>query len=45
MFKEYIPPKNYIPITLVALGSYGREQMSLYSDIDLMIIYQDIEGV
>ncbi len=29
---------------MVALGSYGREQMSLYSDIDLMIIYQDIEG-
>jgi [protein-PII] uridylyltransferase len=42
MFEEYIPLKNNIPITLVALGSYGREQMSLYSDIDLMIVYQDI---
>ncbi len=42
MFDEYIPLKNHIPITLVALGSYGREQMSLFSDIDLMIVYQDI---
>jgi [protein-PII] uridylyltransferase len=42
MFGEYIPLKNHIPITLVALGSYGREQMTLYSDIDLMIVYEDI---
>ncbi len=43
-FKDYIPSKNYIPITLVALGSYGREQLSFQSDIDLMVVYKDIEG-
>jgi [protein-PII] uridylyltransferase len=43
-FKSYIPFINFIPISLVALGSYGREQLCLYSDIDLMIVYEDIEG-
>ncbi|WP_281951132.1 HD domain-containing protein [Nitrosophilus kaiyonis] len=44
MFGLYVPMSNSIPITLVALGSYGREQMAPYSDIDLMIVYEDIEG-
>ncbi len=44
MFGVYIPMKNSIPIGLVALGSYGREQLCVYSDIDLMIVYKEIPG-
>ena len=43
-FGHYIPITNQLPITLLALGSYGREQLSVYSDIDLMIVYKDIAG-
>jgi len=43
-FKEYVPLINSIPITIVALGSYGREQLCVYSDIDLMVVYEDIDG-
>ncbi len=41
-FKAYIPMINTIPISIVAMGSYGREQLCVYSDIDLLIIYKDI---
>jgi len=44
MFGDYAPMKNSIPIALVALGSYGREQLCLYSDIDLMIVYKRVDG-
>ncbi len=44
MFKIYTPLSNTIPITVVALGSYGREQLAPYSDIDLMIVYEEVEG-
>ena len=44
VFGEYQPNKTSIPITLVALGSYGREEMNSRSDIDIMITYQDISG-
>ncbi|MBL0721708.1 MAG: HD domain-containing protein [Sulfurovum sp.] len=44
MFREYQPLKNSLPITLAALGSYGREQLCVYSDIDLLIVYRDIDG-
>jgi [protein-PII] uridylyltransferase len=44
MFDTYMPLTNTLPITLVALGSYGREQLCVHSDIDLMIVYKDIQG-
>jgi len=44
MFGDYIPMKNSIPLSLVALGSYGREQLCVHSDIDLMLVYKDIPG-
>ncbi len=43
-FGGYIPMKNSLPITLMALGSYGREQLCVYSDIDLMIVYKETIG-
>ncbi len=42
MFGNYMPMTNVIPVTLAALGSYGREQLCVHSDIDLMIVYEDI---
>jgi len=44
MFGNYAPMKNSIPLALIALGSYGREQLCVYSDIDLMIVYKEIPG-
>jgi len=44
MFDTYMPMKNTLPLTLVALGSYGREQLCVYSDIDLMIVYKEVPG-
>ncbi len=44
MFSTYMPMKSTLPITLVALGSYGREQLCVYSDIDLMIVYKEVPG-
>lgn len=44
MFGNYLPMKNSIPIAVAALGSYGREQLCVYSDIDLMIVYEDVPG-
>ncbi len=43
-FGDYIPMRNNIPISFLALGSYGREQLCVYSDIDLMIVYEKSEG-
>ncbi|MDR2081278.1 MAG: HD domain-containing protein [Campylobacteraceae bacterium] len=43
-FKEYVPLQNTLPITLTALGSYGREELCVYSDIDLMIVYKKCDG-
>lgn len=44
LFGEYLPMRANIPVAIVALGSYGREQMCVYSDIDLMIVYEDMPG-
>ena len=44
MFGYYRPNINSLPITLTAMGSYGRVQLSLYSDIDIMIVYKEIQG-
>ncbi len=44
LFGIYSPLSNNIPITIIALGSYGREQLAPYSDIDLMILYENIPG-
>jgi len=43
-FGDYQPMSTSIPITLVSLGSYGREQLCIYSDVDLMILYENIKG-
>ena len=44
MFGNYLPMSSSIPIAIVALGSYGREQLSVHSDIDLLIVYEKVEG-
>jgi [protein-PII] uridylyltransferase len=44
MFNNYLPMRNSIPITIIALGSYGREELTIHSDIDLMIAFREIEG-
>lgn len=43
-FASHQPMSTAIPISLVALGSYGREQLCIYSDIDIMILYENVEG-
>jgi len=43
-FGDYVPMRNNIPIAFVALGSYGREQLCVHSDIDLMIVMEKSEG-
>ncbi|MFZ2891098.1 DUF294 nucleotidyltransferase-like domain-containing protein [Sulfuricurvum sp.] len=44
LFGNYLPMRSSIPITFIALGSYGREQLCVHSDIDLMIVYEKNEG-
>lgn len=44
LFGNYLPMRSSIPIALIALGSYGREQLCVHSDIDLMIVYEKNDG-
>lgn len=44
LFGNYIPMRSSIPIAISALGSYGREQLCVHSDIDLLIAYEDVQG-
>ena len=44
VFKSYQPMKNSLPLSLAGLGSYGREQLCVYSDIDLLLVYREIPG-
>ena len=44
LFGDYLPMRNSIPISIIALGSYGREQLCVHSDIDLLIVYEEVEG-
>ena len=44
IFGNYLPMRNSIPISIVALGSFGREQLCIHSDIDILIVYEDVEG-
>jgi len=44
MFGNYLPMRSSIPIAVIALGSYGREQLAVHSDIDLMIVFRKCDG-
>ncbi len=44
VFGNYLPMRSSIPIAIVALGSYGREQLCVHSDIDMLIVYEEVEG-
>lgn len=43
-FGNYMPFVNAIPVALVGMGSYGREELCVYSDIDLMVVYKAVPG-
>ena len=44
IFGNYLPMRSSIPIAIIALGSYGREQLCVHSDVDLLIVYEKVDG-
>ena len=44
IFGNYLPMRNSVPVVIVALGSYGREQLCVHSDIDILIAYENVDG-
>ncbi|MFY9143728.1 DUF294 nucleotidyltransferase-like domain-containing protein, partial [Sulfuricurvum sp.] len=44
LFGNYLPMRSSIPLAFIALGSYGREQLCVHSDIDLMIVFEKNDG-
>ncbi|MDF1875406.1 HD domain-containing protein [Sulfurimonas sp. SAG-AH-194-I05] len=44
VFGNYLPMRSSIPVVVVALGSYGREQLCVHSDIDILIAYENVDG-
>ena len=44
LFGNYLPMRSAVPIAIVALGSYGREQLCVHSDIDLLLVYEPTPG-
>ena len=44
VFGNYLPMRSSIPVAVVALGSYGREQLCVHSDIDILIVYENVDG-
>ncbi|MCV6607095.1 MAG: HD domain-containing protein [Campylobacterales bacterium] len=43
-FGDYTPSTNSIPVTFIAMGSFGREELCVHSDVDLMIVYKEVKG-
>ncbi len=43
-FGNYQPMRGSVPIAVIALGSYGREQLCVHSDIDLLLVYEQTPG-
>ncbi len=43
-FGTFLPLPNQIPFVLFTMGSFAREELSVYSDLDLLIVYEDIKG-
>lgn len=44
IFGNYLPMRSSIPVAIAALGSYGREQLCVHSDVDLLIVYEKVDG-